>query len=83
MRCSRDRPSRSSFVITNWSPARLVDSSALSSSGRRASVPEALSRKISSQPAACNASDCASGCWSRLETGLDLQWNGSHAKPVW
>ena len=39
MRCSRERPSRSSLVTTSWSPARLTECSALSSSGRRASLP--------------------------------------------
>ena len=34
IRCSRDRPSRSSFVTTSRSPARFADSSALSSPGR-------------------------------------------------
>jgi hypothetical protein len=42
--------SLSSFVITSWSPNRLFDSNALSSSGRWASLPEALSMKISSPP---------------------------------
>ena len=42
--------------------------SALSSSGRRASLPLALSMKIWSQPAAVRASCWASGCWSRVET---------------
>ncbi len=42
MRCSSDRPSRSSLVTTSWSPPQAT-SSALSSSGRRASLPDALS----------------------------------------
>jgi hypothetical protein len=55
-----DRPSRSSLVTTIWSPARAT-SRALSSSGRRASFPEALSVKIFSQPAARSASIWLSG----------------------
>ncbi len=50
------------FVMTIWSPVRFADSRALSSSGRRASVPDASSRKISSQPAAVSASCWLSGC---------------------
>ena len=40
----------------------VADNRALSSSGRRASVPEALSRKITSQPAAV-----IDGAWNRNE----------------
>ena len=54
IRCSSERPSRSSLVTTSWSPARFADSSALPNSGRRASLPEALSTKICSQPAAAS-----------------------------
>lgn len=61
IRCSSERPSRSSLVITSWSPERLADNSALSSSGREASFPDALSTKICSQPAAVSASCWASG----------------------
>ncbi len=50
------------------SDGRVTDSSALSSSGRRASLPDALSMKISSQRAAVSASRCDSGFWSRVET---------------
>ncbi len=50
-----DRPSRSSLVTTSWSPAR-VTSSALSSSARRASLPDALSMNTSAQSAAARAS---------------------------
>ena len=38
------------LVTTSWSPARLADSNALSNSGRRASLPEALSRKAARSP---------------------------------
>ena len=61
-------PSLSSLVITSWSPARLAESSAWSSSGLRASFPEAVSRKTWSQPAAIRASCCVSGCCSRVQT---------------
>ena len=61
-------PSLSSLVITSWSPARLVESSAWSSWGRRASFLEAVSRKTWSQPAAIRVSCCASGCCARVET---------------
>jgi hypothetical protein len=54
-------PSRSSLVITNWSPFRLADNKARSSSSRRASLPEALSMNTASQPAARSASCWASG----------------------
>jgi len=49
------------FVITSWSPDRAT-SKARSSSGRRASLPDAVSVNTCSQPAAANASRCASGC---------------------
>ena len=45
-----ERPSRSSLVMTSWSPS-LATSRALSSSGRRASLPLALSMKTLLQPA--------------------------------
>jgi hypothetical protein len=40
------------LVTTSWSPGRFATSGAFSSSGREASLPEALSMKICSQPAA-------------------------------
>lgn len=64
----REIARRSSFVTTNWSLARFADSNALSNSGRRASLPDALSRKISSHRAAVSASRWDSGFWSRVET---------------
>jgi len=50
-----------SLVTTNRSPDRFTDISALSSSGRLARVPEALSMNTRSQPAAVSASCCAAG----------------------
>ena len=64
---SRERPSRSSLVTTRWSPARAT-SSARSSLGRRASLPEALPMNTYSHPAAARASRWASGFWSRVDT---------------
>lgn len=57
-----DLPRRSSLVITSWSPVRLAMSKALDSSGRRASLRDAMSTKISSHPTATRASRWDSGC---------------------
>jgi hypothetical protein len=61
VRCTSAVP-RHSDAPVRWSPRRAT-SSALSSSGRRASLPDALSTKICSQRAAVPASCWALGFW--------------------
>jgi hypothetical protein len=65
--CLVERASRSRRALTRASPSRTT-SSALSSSGRRSSLPDALSMKIGSHPASVSASHRDSGCWSRVDT---------------
>ena len=75
IRCSSERPRRSSLVMTSWSPS-LATSRALSGSGRRAGLPLALSMRTWSQPAA------AEGVSLGVGVLVDCR-NPSVANPHW
>jgi hypothetical protein len=67
-RCLSDRIARDSRVMTNTSPWRRWPR-ALSSSGRAASWPDALSMRILSHPKAVRSSTWLSSFWLRVPLG--------------